>query len=446
MADQMCKTNPDNGELRGSKLKRNNYFRGKRLDVEDFNAEQTYLIQKVRRLGAYLFGSGVISGLRIEKVEPAKRSLTLTAGSAVDGSGNLLVVLKNRAFNLDRTIVPGDYIYLQYTEEGTDKVPRERTEECSDDCCFDRIEEDVEIFLDKKLYDYSPAEICKSPKTGTKPQKPRVLIGRYDKGGHIDYSHVVSLHQNSELSKLLCKISEMYVRSLNGQSGDLFAVSSLNETHPDDNGHVEIEGGNNITIESEENRLKISSKSGLYARYFKTVGGKDSVVISHGFRNFPSIDIYKRVRAYINVDKKKPQYEAMTRRELYKMAKDSMMETEDLEKELEAKSFKTYMELYNEKRASAKRKTISSKSRMETARALSMYGISELSSKIHKAADVSIGRLMDDIVVIPRYYFEKVVGPQEQNLNLKITHLDTSTIRIENLSDQSVSVLVVLNA
>ncbi len=446
MADQMCKTNPDNGELLARKLKRNNYFKGKRLDVEDFNAEQTYLIQKVRRLGAHLFGCGVIAGLRIKKIEPAKRSVELTAGSAVDGSGNLLVVLKDRAFDLGRSIEPGDYIYLGYTEMGVDKVPRERGEECSDDCCFDRIEEDVEILLYKELYDCSPAGICSAAKRAEKPKKPMVLLGRYKGRGVVDYSDVTELHKNSELSRLLCEISEMYVRSLNGQSGDLFAVSSINETEPDRNGHIEIEGGNNITVESEENRLKISSKSGLYARYFKRLKSKESVVISHGFKSFPSVDIYKGVRAYLNTDKKLPKYEALTSREFHKMAKDFMMDREDFEKELGAKDFKTYMEEYNKQIESAKSRKISTKSRMETARALSLYGIDELSSKVHKAADVSIGRLIDDIVVIPRYYYEKIVGSQNQNLSLKVTHLDLSTIKIENLADKEVRVMVILNA
>ncbi len=446
MAEEICKTNPDDGTLRGRKLKRNNYFTGKRLDVEDFNAEQTYLIQKVRRLGAHLFGAGVISGLKIEKIEPKKRALTVGAGSAVDGSGNLLVVLNRRVFTLEREIVPGDYIYLEYTEEGRDKVGKEGKEDCSDDCCFDRIEEDVKIVLDKKLYDFEPADICDGINASSLPNMPRVLLGQYNKNGGIDYSDVVALHKNSEISKLLCKISEMYVRSLNGLGGDLFAVSSVNEAKPDNNGHIELEGGNNITVESEGNRLKISSKSGLYARHFRTIKAQDSIVIAHGLGSFPSVDLYKRVKAYLNLDKKREVFEALSRKEIYKMAKESMMEPAELEKELGAKSFKTFMEDYNEKKVSARRKKISPKSRMKTAEVLSMYRVTELSSKMHRAADLEIGRVIDDIYVMPRYYFEKIVGSGEQNMNLKVTHLSTNTLRIKNQGNEDIPIMIILNA
>ncbi len=446
MADDICITNPDDGRVRGKKLKRNNYFEGKRLGVDDFNAEQTYLIQKIRRLGAFVFGSGVISGLKIVRVEPKKRAVTIGAGSAVDCSGNLLVVLKDRPFHLEREIEAGDYICLEYTEEGRDKVSVTGDKECDEECCFDRIEEDVKVSLYKEPPRCTPSGICDGKKEHSAPDRPAVLLGRYLKNGGIDYSDVVNLHKNSELSKLLCEIAESYVRTVNGRSGDLYLVSSINEAKPDSNGHIELEAGNNIRVDSEDNRLIISSKSGLYLKYLKKIGAKESTVITHGFGSFPSVDLYKRVKAYLDIDKKRPKYEALSRMEFYKMAKDLMMEPDELEKELGAKDFATFMKDYNKEMSFARRKSISPRSRLKTAEALNMYNVTEFSSKIHRAADVEIGKVMRDIYVVQKYFYEKIVGSTEQNMSLKITHTSTNTLRIENLGGEELTVMVILNA
>ncbi len=446
MAEEHCNPTLDNGcGSMGSKPKRNHYFHGKQLGVEDFVAEQRYMIQKIRRLGLHIVGNGVVSGLRIDAIREGGTVVTITPGAAVDGCGNLLVVPKKRSFDLERKVLPGDYLYLAYREEGTDKVPRERSEECSDDCCFSRIQEDVAIVADSSLDEVSVAAPCGEQKReATAPGRGRVLLGRYREGGRIDYSDVISLYKIGELSRRLCEISESYVRSLNNRTGDLFAVASVNEATPDENGHLAIEEGNNISIESEGNRLTISSTGSFYHSQLLVLGAGKQSTIRHGFGKIPSVDVYRAVRAYYD---KRPAFEAATIREVEKMARAAGIELENYMKRIGAASFDSHMASFNAGHPSMKKRVYTARSRVLTATALSRYGITDFSAKVERVAAYPLERVAKDLVVLPRYHYEKILGGNGESMRIKVRHTGPNSVVVTN-SDQEheATILVVLSA
>ena len=70
-------------------LSRPRYFSGRLLTVDDFNQEQTYVIEKFKRHNRSLHGFGVVSGLHV-KTETGQ--IKISAGMALDCEGNEIVV------------------------------------------------------------------------------------------------------------------------------------------------------------------------------------------------------------------------------------------------------------------------------------------------------------------------------------------------------------------
>jgi hypothetical protein len=73
--------------------RRVNYFFGKVMGVEDFEAEQSYLLDKHRRHNRHLHGWGVICGLA---VAPSGAGVVVEPGLALDGLGREIVVPEQR--------------------------------------------------------------------------------------------------------------------------------------------------------------------------------------------------------------------------------------------------------------------------------------------------------------------------------------------------------------
>jgi len=77
----------------GQGLQRVNYFVGSVLGVDDFNAEQLYLIARLRRRNRFLHGSGVVSGLGVTVEDaPDGSRVTIAPGLAFDPMGNEICV------------------------------------------------------------------------------------------------------------------------------------------------------------------------------------------------------------------------------------------------------------------------------------------------------------------------------------------------------------------
>lgn len=78
-----------NAPARGSALARNRYFSGRLLGAEDFQLEQDYVRERMRRHNRALHGTGIVSGLQVS-VQPDGRSgeqVVVQPGVAIDPDG-----------------------------------------------------------------------------------------------------------------------------------------------------------------------------------------------------------------------------------------------------------------------------------------------------------------------------------------------------------------------
>lgn len=71
-------------------FERNRYFYGKLLTVNDFESEQKYFNDKRRMLNRFLFGSGVVSGMDVVRVDD--NTISVEMGLALDFSGREIVI------------------------------------------------------------------------------------------------------------------------------------------------------------------------------------------------------------------------------------------------------------------------------------------------------------------------------------------------------------------
>jgi len=449
-----CVPNLKNGQSSKNTLKRNNYFKGKLLTAKDFNDEQAYITDKIRRLSHFTNGSGVIEGLKVSaSIEGNK--INLTAGAAVDTHGNLLYLHQETSFDLPRTLKVNDYIYLRYMERGNERVSLQNEEECSDDCCFNKIEEDCEIILHTDLLTTSPEDICNSEYKNLRGKRhghqesslinasdeygTLVLIGQRNKKGGTDYTKVNALYKNSELSQRLCQISKKYVSSVNGQSGDVSAISTINGVTSDTQGDINFIAGNNITFSSDvdAHTIMIESSNGFYHDYYVTLKSKASLTINHKAKRFPVVDIYKRER------NPSSEYYAVKETELKQQARDTMKPIEILKSELNAQTVQEYI-LQNkiENTSVNYLKTTKGKVSDELVYAL---GITTLSPQIMKISDMDLAKVVDAIYVLPNYQYTKVVGSEDSSINVEVTHLNSNNLKLTNNLNNEVSLLVIVS-
>jgi hypothetical protein len=123
---------------------RNHYFFGKLMDVPDFEVEQAYGVEKLKRHHARLHGTGTVCGLMVgAHPNPACRDrwVTLSPGSALDCCGNEILVIEPETIDLSAFPAvaalalaeeqepdqePSDHVLLfciRYLECPTEEVP-----------------------------------------------------------------------------------------------------------------------------------------------------------------------------------------------------------------------------------------------------------------------------------------------------------------------------------
>ncbi len=465
MSTDFCKTNINSECLSKSIPKRNNYFSGKHISAEDLTLEQKYFIDKIKRINSEVTGYGIVNGLTIAQFNSSKKTIDINPGIGIDGCGNFLALYKQKSFSLPQELHDGDYLYLKYVEKGDNRVATGDDTTCSEECCFNHIVEDMEIHIDRELLALEANEICtekmlfkefKLPRKSRltridnrlklfKRTPPLLFLGRYiqrTKRGVIDTSDRVYLHTNAELSKLLCRIEENHVSSLNGQHGDLTAVSSINNAKPDSTGALEIVAGNNISVTSEENKIEISTKNGFHAEYILNLKANTQHEISHARGSFPIVDIYKRIPDASN------KMTAFFMPELRREARDVNME---LETYLEMKGAKRLSETVDKFYNGTPRDTravvsdqskIYRSSKTTTKGVLDKFNAFEYSPKVAGTLYGEIRYSYDDLVLMPKYSYEKILGADSE-LKITVTHVDRNTIRLESLT--TVPILVILN-
>ena len=104
--------------------KRNNFFSGRLLTAEDFQAEQQYLSEKRRLHNRLLVGFGVVTGLEVSIDRKAKSEtvIKVTPGLAIDCLGREIIIIE--AFKIKApTNADVKYICIRYAENETDPIP-----------------------------------------------------------------------------------------------------------------------------------------------------------------------------------------------------------------------------------------------------------------------------------------------------------------------------------
>jgi hypothetical protein len=101
-------------------LERVRYFFGKLLSVDDFQEEQSYFLNRLRRHNRFLHGWGVVSGLDV-KISRAKE-IVISAGLAIDCAGNEIAVAEPLGISLGAA-KGTRYVAIRYKEEDVCPVP-----------------------------------------------------------------------------------------------------------------------------------------------------------------------------------------------------------------------------------------------------------------------------------------------------------------------------------
>jgi hypothetical protein len=85
-------TRPGADDECGSGLTRVRYFGGRLLGVDDFNAEQHYLLDRLSRRNRWLHGAGVVAGLDVTATSDRPATVEIAPGLAFDALGREICV------------------------------------------------------------------------------------------------------------------------------------------------------------------------------------------------------------------------------------------------------------------------------------------------------------------------------------------------------------------
>ncbi|MBE8986501.1 YceI family protein [Nostoc sp. LEGE 12450] len=94
---------------------RPNYFAGQYLLEDDFEIQHKYLSDRQRYHNQSLHISGIIEGLEVAVIQDAK-SVQIKSGSAINTSGDLIILKENITFSDFKNITDG-VLYIQYAQD-----------------------------------------------------------------------------------------------------------------------------------------------------------------------------------------------------------------------------------------------------------------------------------------------------------------------------------------
>ena len=147
-------------------FRRNNYFYGKLLTVNDFRMEQQYFINKQRLANRLIHGVGVVCGLQVgpDPIPPATSIITISPGLALDHCGREIIVASPYTYdlgkNLPSTATSPAKIYIQYDFCGLDPATNVlKSSNCKDNCCYSTVQEGFKIVLQPPSLILGPLQI-----------------------------------------------------------------------------------------------------------------------------------------------------------------------------------------------------------------------------------------------------------------------------------------------
>lgn len=107
----------------GSGEKRVRYFTGQVLGASDFETEQQYFRDKLRRHNRFLHGHGVVTGLELSVLQKgSSSSVVVSPGYGISVEGEELLLTQPLELKIDAQTSP-QYVTLRYAEVETDPVP-----------------------------------------------------------------------------------------------------------------------------------------------------------------------------------------------------------------------------------------------------------------------------------------------------------------------------------
>ncbi|MEA5622919.1 hypothetical protein [Nostoc sp. UHCC 0251] len=107
----MAKTN----DFTNFAAERPNYFPGQYLLEDDFELQHKYLSDRQRYHNQSLHISGIMEGLEVTVIHDAK-SVQIKSGSAINSSGDLIILKENITFSDFKNLTDG-VLYIQYAQE-----------------------------------------------------------------------------------------------------------------------------------------------------------------------------------------------------------------------------------------------------------------------------------------------------------------------------------------
>ncbi|WP_024865133.1 hypothetical protein [Butyrivibrio sp. FCS014] len=139
-------------------FERNRYYPGKMLTTADFQAEQSYHIEKVRFLNSLMYGSGIVCGCGVVNLDDL--SILIESGVVIDGSGREIIIDSSLVKKLssiegfDNLTSDRAALCVRYKEKDIHSVYAVSHKESDKEYEYNRISEGFEIFLiDEEEFD-----------------------------------------------------------------------------------------------------------------------------------------------------------------------------------------------------------------------------------------------------------------------------------------------------
>ncbi|WP_029322111.1 hypothetical protein [Butyrivibrio sp. AE3004] len=142
-------------------FERNRYYPGKMLTTADFQAEQSYHINKMRFMNSLLYGAGIVCGCGVVNLD-SDLSILVESGVAIDGDGREIIIDSTLVKKLSAIEGFDDLtsntacLCVRFKEKDIHSVYAVSHKESDQEYEYNRISEGYELFLvDKNEYDDS---------------------------------------------------------------------------------------------------------------------------------------------------------------------------------------------------------------------------------------------------------------------------------------------------
>ena len=135
-------------------FERNRYYSGKMLTSADFQAEQSYHINKGRFMNSLMYGQGIICGMGVFSLDD--QSILVESGAAIDGAGRDVIIDSSAVRKLssiegfDRLTGNEATLRVRFKEQDVHSVYSVNHKEEESEYEYNRISEGYELFITDK--------------------------------------------------------------------------------------------------------------------------------------------------------------------------------------------------------------------------------------------------------------------------------------------------------